>query len=458
LRSRNIYLLIFILALFGFALWSIVPLDRNVFGREGLRLGLDLAGGSYLIYQADVSDIKPDNRDEIMEGVRGVIERRINALGVTEPIIQLQKQEGEYNIAIQLPGIADIEKAKEMVGLFAVLEFREQDEAGNWTPATGTVDGEELTLTSRYFKENTYVTISQTGETLLIFEWDETGQELSEQITTRLIGKQLAIYLGDEPLRGEEGLPIAPVVRETIRDKGQIEGLSLTDAQMLSRLLNAGRIDVPLGRWVEGEFEPSVPLYERTVDATLGEDSIRKSLLAAGIGIVLLVIFMLVYYRLPGLVACLSLGIYGVVLLSIFKLWPVTPITLTLPGVAGFIVSLGMAVDANVLIFERMKEELRGGRSLGAAVEAGFNRAWTAIRDSNITTFIACIVLIWLGGTLGALMVRGFAVTLLVGVALSMFTAIAVTRTFLRLIVGSGVVTNLAAYGVTPSQTVRDTK
>jgi preprotein translocase subunit SecD len=450
--------LIFILALFGFALWSIVPLDRNVFGREGLRLGLDLAGGSYLIYQADVSDIKPDNRDEIMEGVRGVIERRINALGVTEPIIQLQKQEGEYNIAIQLPGIADIEKAKEMVGLFAVLEFREQDEAGNWTPATGTVDGEELTLTSRYFKENTYVTISQTGETLLIFEWDETGQELSEQITTRLIGKQLAIYLGDEPLRGEEGLPIAPVVRETIRDKGQIEGLSLTDAQMLSRLLNAGRIDVPLGRWVEGEFEPSVPLYERTVDATLGEDSIRKSLLAAGIGIVLLVIFMLVYYRLPGLVACLSLGIYGVVLLSIFKLWPVTPITLTLPGVAGFIVSLGMAVDANVLIFERMKEELRGGRSLGAAVEAGFNRAWTAIRDSNITTFIACIVLIWLGGTLGALMVRGFAVTLLVGVALSMFTAIAVTRTFLRLIVGSGVVTNLAAYGVTPSQTVRDTK
>jgi preprotein translocase subunit SecD len=458
LRSRNIYLLIFILALFGFALWSIVPLDRNVFGREGLRLGLDLAGGSYLIYQADVSDIKPDNRDEIMEGVRGVIERRINALGVTEPIIQLQKQEGEYNIAIQLPGIADIEKAKEMVGLFAVLEFREQDEAGNWTPATGTVDGEELTLTSRYFKENTYVTISQTGETLLIFEWDETGQELSEQITTRLIGKQLAIYLGDEPLRGEEGLPIAPVVRETIRDKGQIEGLSLTDAQMLSRLLNAGRIDVPLGRWVEGEFEPSVPLYERTVDATLGEDSIRKSLLAAGIGIVLLVIFMLVYYRLPGLVACLSLGIYGVVLLSIFKLWPVTPITLTLPGVAGFIVSLGMAVDANVLIFERMKEELRGGRSLGAAVEAGFNRAWTAIRDSNITTFIACIVLIWLGGTLGALMVRGFAVTLLIGVALSMFTAIVVTRTFLRLIIGSQVVTNLAAYGVKASQTVRNAK
>jgi len=177
--------------------------------------------------------------------------------------------------------------------------------------------------------------------------------------------------------------------------------------------------------------------------------------MAAGIGIVLLLIFMLVYYRFPGLVACLSLGIYGVVLLAIFKL---VPVTLTLPGVAGFILSLGMAVDANVLIFERIKEELRGGRSLGAAVEAGFNRAWTAIRDSNITTFIACLILFWLGGTLGAFMVKDFALTLFIGVALSMFTAIVVTRTFLRLIIGSRAVTNLAAYGVTPVQTVRNTK
>jgi preprotein translocase subunit SecD len=462
LRRGNVYLLIFILALFGFALWSIVPLDRNVFGREGLRLGLDLAGGSYLVYQANVSDIKSENRDEIMDGVKGVIERRINALGITESTVQIQKHEGEYNIVIQIPGVADIEKAKEMVGLFTVLEFREQDQAGNWTPATGTVtiDGaeKELVLSSRYFEENTGVTLHPTtNQVLLLFEMNETGAQLFKQISTRLLGKPLAIFLGDEPLRGEDGRIIAPTVEAVIEDKGQITGLSLVDAQELARVLNAGRIDVPLGRWADGEFQPSVPLYERTVNATLGQDSIRKSLLAAGIGIVLLVIFMLVYYRLPGLVACLSLGIYGVVLLSIFKLWPVTPITLTLPGIAGFIVSLGMAVDANVLIFERTKEELRGGRSLGAAVEAGFNRAWTAIRDSNITTFIACIVLIWLGGTLGALMVRGFAVTLLIGVALSMFTAIAVTRTFLRLIIGSRVVTNLAAYGV-PVHTVRNTK
>jgi preprotein translocase subunit SecD len=341
LKSRNVYLLIFILALFGFALWSIVPLDRNVFGREGLRLGLDLAGGTHLVYQADFSQNESGSKAQIMEGVKGVIERRINALGVTEPIVEVQKQEGEYSIAIQLPGIADIEKAKKMVGLFTVLEFREQDAGGNWTPATGTVNGQNLTLSSRYFKENTSVAVGQYGKPLLVFEWDETGAQLSKQITTRLLEKQLAIYLGDEPLRGEDGHIIAPVVKAVIEDKGQIEGLSLADAQELSKLLNAGRINVPLGRWVDGVFEPSVPLFERTVDATLGADSIKKSIFAAEIGIAALVLFMLIYYRFLGFVACLALGIYGVVILSIFKLFPI-PITLTLPGLAGFIVSFGM--------------------------------------------------------------------------------------------------------------------
>ncbi|MFU8796342.1 MAG: SecD/SecF family protein translocase subunit, partial [Dehalococcoidia bacterium] len=237
-----------------------------------------------------------------------------------------------------------------------------------------------------------------------------------------------------------------------IEDSGVIEGLSLGDAQLLSRFLNAGRIDVPLGRWVEDEadvFEQDVPLYEWTVDATLGADSVERSIRAAIIGVVLLLVFMLVYYRLPGLVACLSLGIYGVILLSIFKL---IPVTLTLAGIAGFILSVGMAVDANILIFERVREEMRAGRSLAAAVEAGFNRAWTAIRDSNITTFIACFILFWLGGELGAFMVRGFAVTLFIGVALSMFTAIVITKTLLRLIVGSHIITNPVAYGVAPSR------
>ena len=441
--------MILIVVLFGFSLWSIVPLDKNVFGREGLTLGLDLEGGSYLVYQADVTDIEPENRDAIMEGVKGVIERRINALGITEPVVAVQKQEGDYSIVIQLPGVSDIERAKELIGLVSLLTFREQDEEGNWIPATGTVDGTELVLTSKYFKENTVIDVDEFGRPLLLFEWDETGQELSQQVTSRLIGKPLGIYVGDEPLLGEDGEPIAPIVQETIRDRGQISGLSYDEAEMLSLLLNAGRIPVPLGRWVEQEgspvFESDIPLYERTVDATLGADSIQKSILAAAIGIVLLLLFMILYYRLPGLVACLSLMIYGVILLAIFKL---IPITLTLPGIAGFILSIGMAVDANVLIFERLKEELRGGRSLGAAVETGFDRAWTAIRDSNITTFIACIILFWLGGSLGAFMVRGFAVTLFIGVALSMFTAIVITRTLLRIIIGSQKITSLAAYGV----------
>ena len=459
MRGRTVFLLIFILAVFGFSLWSVVPLDRSVAGREGLRLGLDLAGGSYLIYQADLRGVDAEDRDETMRAVKEIIERRIDALGIAESIVQVKRHEGEYSIAIQLPGIGDIEEAKTMVGLVTVLEFREwDDEAEEWVPATGTatVNGEEkeLVLSSRYFAERTFVTLDEwTSEPLLVFEWDETGRQLSEQITGRLIDQPLAIFLGDEPLLDEEGRPIAPVVREVIRESGQIDGLDLDTAQMLSRFLNAGRIPVPLGRWVgeaPREFEPGVPLYERTVDATLGRDSIAKSMMAAVIGIILLVIFIIVYSRFAGLVACLSLGVYGVVLLAIFKL---VPVTLTLPGVAGFILSLGMAVDANVLIFERIKEELRGGRSLGAAVEAGFNRAWTAIRDSNITTFIACFVLIWLGGELGALMVRGFALTLLIGVALSMFTAIVVTRTLLRLVVGSRLVSRPAAYGVMPLRT-----
>ena len=446
---KNSYLLIFILVLFGFALWSILPLDRSVFGRDGLSLGLDLKGGSYLVYQADLSQVEPGSEAEIMEGVKGVIGRRINALGISEPIIEIQKEEGNYSIGIQLPGISDIEKAKEMIGRTALLEFREQDQEGNWIPATATLDGEELTLSSKYFKENTYVRVTEYGAPLLIFNWDETGRKLSEEITGRLIDKPLGIYVGDEPLRGKDGHPIAPIVRDVIRESGQIDGLNLEDAQELSKLLNAGRMPVSLGRWVEEDgnkvFQADVPLYEKTVDATLGTDSINKSILAAVIGIAILLLFMLLYYRFLGIVACLSLIIYGAVALSIFK---IIPITLTLPGIAGFIVSLGMAVDANVLIFERTKEELRGGRSAGAAIEAGFNRAWTAIRDSNITTFIACIVLFWLGGSLGALMVRGFAVTLFIGVALSMFSAIIITRTLLRLTMGKKTFTDLKAYGV----------
>jgi len=224
----------------------------------------------YLVYEADVRHVQPEDRAETMRGVKEIIENRLDALGLAESIVQVLTYEGQYSIVIQLPGIADIEEAKAMVGLVTVLEFREWDDAEErWVPAIGvaTVNGEEkeLVLSSRYFKEDSVVTIDEfRRQPLLIFEWDEIGRQLSQQITGRLVGKQMAIFLGDEPLLDEEGRPIAPVIQEVIVESGQISGLSLATAQMLSRFLNAGCIDVPLGRWVDAEstvFEPGVPLY-----------------------------------------------------------------------------------------------------------------------------------------------------------------------------------------------------
>jgi preprotein translocase subunit SecD len=295
------------------------------------------------------------------------------------------------------------------------------------------INGEEKALTSRYFKTNTYVGQDNLGGVLLVFEWDEEGSKLSEEITGRLINKPLAIFDGNDALVGDDGRPIAPIVRSVISDRGQIEGLSLNEATRLSKQLNFGRLPVPL------EI-----LYDQTVSPLLGADFIDMSLKAGIIGVIMVMLFMIIYYRLPGVLASLALIFYAALVLAIFKL---IPVTLTLAGIGGFVLSIGMAVDANVLIFERMKEELRSGRTLGAAIEAGFNRAWTAIRDSNVTTFIVCIVLYWLGSILvGGAPVKGFAATLFIGVAVSMFTAIVVTRTLLRLFVGTPIAKKTALF------------
>jgi preprotein translocase subunit SecD len=220
-----------------------------------------------LTYQADLTGIEPGTEGEIMNSVKAVVEGRINALGITKSSVQVQKQGDEYNIVIQISGSFDTEKVLKMMPLFSVLEFQEQDATGNWTPATGTVNGQNLTLGSRYFKQNTSVDLDAYGRPLVVFEWDETGAQLSEQITTRLLGEPLAIYLGDEPLRGKDGQIIAPIVMAVITDKGQIEGLSLADATELRDLLNSGRIEVPLGFWAEqGQsrvFVPNIPAYEQ---------------------------------------------------------------------------------------------------------------------------------------------------------------------------------------------------
>jgi len=442
LTKKNFSLLIFILVLFGFALWSIVPFNTKLLGPNGLRLGLDLKGGSQLLYEADLSKKSSSITDEeAMSAVISKIQRRVNEYGVAEPVIQ---KEGTNRILVQLPGIKDINRAINLIGETGMLYFAEPeldetgkpkfDEDGNPVfkdePAKAiNKDGNMEELTGKYLKR-AWQDLGAYNEPLVRFEWDSEGARLFEQITERNLHKQLAIFVDDKVIS-------APVVQAVISDSGQITGsFTLDEAADLVTQLNSGALDVPLAL-----------IDQRDVDATLGADSVKKSILAAEIGLILLLLFMFLYYRLPGVVACVSLGIYGIVLLAIFKLFHAN-LTLTLPGIAAAILSLGMAVDANILIFERLKEELRTGRTLGAAVEAGFNRAWPAIRDSNTTTFIACIILFWLGGTFGAFMVRGFALTLFIGVALSMFTAIVVTRTFLRFIVSIGLVVNPAVYGV----------
>ena len=296
-----------------------------------------------------------------------------------------------------------------------------------WIPTTGTYNGVTETLNSSFFKRNTEIRIdSLTGAIELYFEWNEEGAILFKEITTRLLNMPLGIYEGSgedaHPLLGEDGEPIAPIVKSVLSDSGVITGLSRKEATELSKQLNAGRIPVPLSL-----------IAEQNVDPSLGADFIKLSVRAGLIGIVAVMIFLIAYYRIPGVIATMALAFYGVLTLAIFKLLPVT---MTLSGIGGFVLSMGMAIDANVLIFERMKEELLAKTTLSSAMESGFSRAWSAIWDSNVTTIIACVVLYWVGDTVafgGA--VKGFALTLGIGVLVSMFTAVLASHTLLRMVV-----------------------
>ena len=430
MARRNTLVLIIILALFAFALWALLPIEGERFGRQGMQMGLDLKGGVRLVYQADLSSVEPGDEAEAIDGVIAVIIDRINPLGVTEPKIY---KRGDDLIVIELPELSVTDAQKKRIGRTVLLEFGELageeeearwvNELGRWKPATAVVNGQERVLTSRYLS-STYIRHDNLRGILLILEWDEEGSKLFEEITGRLVGKPLGIFEGDEPLRGEDGKPHAPIVQRRITGNAEVTGLEVNEATELSKQLNAGRLPVPL----ESK-------YDLTIEPALGTDFVSLSSKAGLIGILVVMFFMILYYRLPGVLASLALIFYGVLVMALFKL---IPVTLTLAGIGGFVLSIGMAVDANVLIFERMKEELRTGRTLGAAIETGFNRAWTAIRDSNITTLIVCGILFWVGSSIVAgAPVKGFAFTLGIGVAVSMFTAIVVTRTFLRLFVGT---------------------
>ena len=411
-------------------------------GRAGLRLGLDLQGGLHLLYKADLSSVEPGSEADIMKGIESVLRNRIDPLGVTEPVIVVQ---GTDRIRVDLPGLSITDREKQRLSSVALLEFGElttdnasakwTNELGMWKPATAVIDGQEKALTSRYFNQNTYIDTDNMGNLILAFEWDSEGQKISQDVTTRLLKQPLGIFEGDISLYGEDGQPIAPIVNDVITERGVINGLSLNEATSLSQQLNAGRLPVSL------EI-----ISDETVSPLLGASFVEMAWKAGIIGIVLVMLFMILYYRLSGLLASLALVYYGALVLALFKL---IPVTLTLAGLGGFILSIGMAVDANVLIFERMKEEFRMGRTLGAAVESGFNRAWSAIRDSNITTIIVCIILFWVGSSIDSgAPVRGFALTLGLGVLISMLTAIVVTRTLLRTVVGTPLASWTALFSV----------
>jgi preprotein translocase subunit SecD len=382
------------------------------FVRQGAKLGLDLQGGTQLTLQADLSNVPADQQSTAMQGVLNVIERRVNAYGVAEPEIQML---GADRIIVQLPGLKDTEEAKRLIGQTAKLEFMEQNAAGQWVPATGQLNGQTVALTGAFLipgrQQVTFA--SRAGLPDVAFEFNSDGAQLFGQITQRLIQKPLGIFLDGQEIS-------APTVQAVLTNNGIITGLSLEQARLLALQLNAGALPVPVS--IQSET---------TVDATLGADSVHKSIVAGELALIVVVAFMLLYYRLPGLAASGALLVYALVTLSIFKL---IPVTLTLASIAGFILSVGMAVDANILIFERMKEELRSGKTIAAAIRAGEDRAWPSIRDSNTSTLITCAVLYFFGQQFGATIIMGFALVLGIGVVVSLFSAIFVTRTFLELL------------------------
>ena len=382
------------------------------------RLGLDIQGGTHLVYRADIAAVAPADRDGAMEALRDVIERRVNLFGVAEPIVQVEESGDERRLIVELAGIRDVGAAIQAIGETPYLEFREERpqeerEAILEAQQKGERPQEDpyfipTPLTGRFVKRAT-LDFDQTGfQPFVALELTDEGAKIFAELTKKNIGKQLAIYL--------DGVVIsAPVVQEEITGGlAQISGnFTPESARELAGRLNAGALPVPI-----------TLIAQQSVEASLGRESLARSVMAGIIGFVAVAIFMILWYRLPGLLAVVALLIYVATVLAIFKL---IPVTLTVAGIAGFILSIGMAVDANVLIFERMREEVQKGKAFEEAIQEGFGRAWTSIRDSNVSSLLTSGILYWLGTSV----VQGFALTLGIGILISMISAITVTRTLL---------------------------
>lgn len=403
-----------------FTLWLIVflaifsiliqlPFIKGLHFKEGL----DLEGGTSITLLADMKDISPTDRDNALESAKAVIERRINIFGVSEPVIQTAKSK-DYRIIAELPGVS-LSQALTLVGKIGKLEFREVVKAATTSAGVPYQDTKATGLTGSDLKDAQPSFDTSTGQPIVLFRVADKSQDKFAEVTEKIKGKQMGIYLDQQYIS-------APVVQSSIRDSGQISGQFTQDqTKQLATYLNAGALRVPLS-----------VLSTHSVGPSLGLESLRKSLFAGVLGFAIIVLFMSVLYKKLGLLASLALSLYVLVVLSIFKISSITPygITLTLSGIAGFILSIGMAVDANILIFERMKEEERSGKPKEISVNLGFSRAWPSIRDSNSSTLITSVILYYFGT--GS--VKGFALVLAIGVLVSMFSAIVVTRTLIRVL------------------------
>lgn len=405
-------LLIVIGAALGAFIYYSETTTGEAFWQKKFRLGLDLSGGSHLVYEADTSKIASGSVTDAMDSLRGVIERRVNAFGVTEPIVQVENGsvlEGKsHRLIVDLPGVTNVEEAIKLINVTPALEFKVLAPGTDLQSTSTEPIFVSSGLSGRYLK-NAQVTFNQNAlNPSIAVEFNSEGAALFAKITKENIGKPIGIFLDGE-------LKSWPTVREPINNgKAEISGqFTLDEAKQLTRDLNLGALPVPI-----------TLLSTETVGATLGEAALRDGLRAAWLGFLAIALFMLLYYRLPGLVAVISLSLYIVLVLTIFK---VVGVTITAAGIAGLILSLGIAVDANVLVFSRLKEELRQGDHIHNALHEAFGRAWTSIRDSNISTIISSVILFWFGTAF----IKGFALTLIIGVLASMFTAITVTRVLL---------------------------
>ena len=400
--------------------------------RFPFKLGLDLSGGSHLVYKADLSNVEKTEVTTSMNTLRDIIEKRVNIFGVAEPMIQIQEgsftNNYEERLIVDLPGVTDVTEAIKMIGETPMLDFRTEvpeeekvkeegveekiaykiNEQGQLVPDYESMF-KETELTGRFLDKAILNFDQTTGEAMVSLQFDKDGALMFENMTRENVGKTIAIFLDGDPIS-------VPVVNEVIPNGQAVISGNFTpkEAKELVNRLNSGALPVPISL-----------VSTQTIGASLGSEATQAGVFAALVGFLAIAIFFIFWFRLPGIIATLALGIYSLIMLSIFKL---VPVVLTATGIAGFIISVGMAVDANVLIFERIKEELRGGKDdLATSIRNGFKRAWLSVRDSNLSTIITSIILYSFGTTL----IKSFALVLLIGVVTSLVSAVLVSRLFL---------------------------